>query len=127
MKNKLLTDNLLFTLLEKQYANILKNEHQDRELLAIDFADRTADLLYQHFNPIKITEAGVYLMWFSVFVEAKKANVKFNNPAGWAAALEYIWYQLRDEKKSQAALAEKHFISVSTISKYIKLIQNFLN
>ena len=28
-------------------------------------------------------------MWFSVFVEATKANLKLNNPAGWAAALEY--------------------------------------
>ncbi len=66
-------------------------------------------------------------MWFSVFVEATKAHLKLNNPAGWAAALEYVWYQLRDEKKSQAVLAEKHFISVSTISKYIKLVQNFLH
>ena len=104
----------------------MKNTHENRELTAIDFADRTADLLYQYFKPIKLTEAGIYLMWFSVFVEARKANLKFNNPAGWVAALEYMWYQLRDEKKSQAALAEKHFISVSTISKYIKLVQSFL-
>lgn len=127
MKNKLFTDNSSFTLLEKQYADVVKSKPKERELTTVDFADRTADLLYQYFNPIKLTEAGIYLMWFSVFVEATKANIKLNNPAGWAAALEYIWYQLRDEKKSQAVLAEKHFISVSTISKYIKLVQNFLN
>lgn len=127
LKHNLLINNASFTPLEQQYAEILKDEHLERELSAIDFADRTADLLYQNFSPIKITEAGIYLMWFSVFVEAYKAKVKFNNPAGWAAALEYIWYQLRDEKKSQAALAEKHFISVSTISKYTKIVQSFLN
>lgn len=127
MKNKLFTNNSAFTSLEKEYADAVKNMSESRELMAIDFADRTADLLYQDFQPIKLTEAGIYLMWFSVFVAAMKENIKFNNPAGWAAALEYIWYQLRDEKKSQAALAEKHFISVSTISKYIKLVQNFLH
>ena len=31
-------------------------------------------------------------MWFSVFVEATKVNFKLNNPAGWVAAIEYIWY-----------------------------------
>ena len=127
LKHKLVTDNSTFTLLEKQYVNVLKNQYEEREPSAIDFADRTADLLYQDFKPIKVTEAGIYLMWFSVFVEATKAHLKLNNPAGWAAALEYVWYQLRDEKKSQAVLAEKHFISVSTISKYIKLVQNFLH
>lgn len=127
LKNKLFANNSSFTSLEKQYIDVLKRNPKERELSTIDFADRTADLLYQHFNPIKLSESGVYLMWFSVFVEATKVNLKFNNPAGWAAALEYIWYQLRDEKKTQAELAEKHFISVSTISKYIKLVQSFLN
>ena len=127
VKNKLFTKNPSFTSLEKAYANVVKRSNENRELTPIDFADRTADLLYQHFKPIKLAEAGIYLMWFSVFVEATKSNLKLNNPAGWAAALEYVWYQLRDEKKSQASLAEKHFISVSTISKYIKLIQSFLN
>ena len=46
-------------------------------------------------------------MWFSVFVEATKAHLKLNNPAGWAAAVEYVWYQLRDEKKSQAGTCRK--------------------
>ena len=46
-------------------------------------------------------------MWFSVFVEATKVNFKFNNPAGWVAAIEYVWYQLRDEKKSQACSCRK--------------------
>lgn len=127
VKNKLFIKNTAFTSLEKSYADCVKDINKERELTVIDFADRTADLLYQHFKPIKLTEAGIYLLWFSVFVEAVKVQHKFNNPAGWAAALEYVWYQIRDEKKSQAAIAEKHFISVSTISKYIKLVQSFLN
>ena len=126
LKNKLFTDNPSFTTLEKQYANFVKNKQQEREVFNIDFADRTAELLYKHFNPIKLTEVGVYIMWFSIFVEATKVNFKLNNPAGWVAAIEYTWLQLREEKRSQASLAEKHFISVSTISKYIKLVQSFL-
>lgn len=125
--SKIFKNRSSFTSLEKQYVDVLTNEQQAREASVIDFADRTADLLYKYFNPIKGTEAGVYIMWFSVFVEATKANIKLNNPAGWAAALEYIWYQLRDEKKSQTVIAEKHFISVSTISKYIKMVKGFLN
>lgn len=127
IRNKLFTQNAAFTLLEKEYATIVKHVNREHEATALDFADRTADILYQYFKPIKLTEAGIYLMWFSVFVEGMKTNLKWNNPAGWAAALEYVWYQLRDEKHSQATIAEKHFISVSTISKYIKLVQSFLN
>ena len=49
MKNKLFTDNSSFTVLEKQYADSVKNRTKERELQIIDFADRTADLLYHTF------------------------------------------------------------------------------
>ncbi|RFU67066.1 lipopolysaccharide assembly protein LapB [Bacillus sp. V59.32b] len=122
----LFQENPLFTTLEKEYAAAVKGSAKGRKPLAIDFADRTAEMLYHHFQPVQHTEAGLYLMWFSVFVEAEKTNLKLTNPAGWAAALEYAWYRLRNERKTQPEIAEKHFISVSTLSKYIKLVNALL-
>ncbi|MDQ0220029.1 tetratricopeptide repeat protein [Peribacillus cavernae] len=118
--------NPLFTSLEKEYAATVKEPGREKTQPAIDFANQTAEMLYHHFHPVQLPEAGLYLMWFSVFVEARKTNQKLTNPAGWAAALEYIWQRLRNERKSQPEIAEKHFISVSTLSKYVKLVNALL-
>ncbi|MEK4538788.1 MULTISPECIES: tetratricopeptide repeat protein [Peribacillus] len=126
LKNQVLNLNQNFTDLERDYADLVQAPAKNRQLTPIDFADRTAELLYQHFQPIQLDEAGLYLMWFSVFIEAVKSEQKLNNPAGWASAVEYVWNQLKNEKMSKQAIADKHFISVSTLSKYVKLVQTLL-
>lgn len=126
LKNQVFTMKQNFTEWEKDYADLVQEPNKDRQLTAIGFADRTAELLYQHFQPIQLNEAGLYLMWFSVFVEAAHTDQKLNNPAGWAAAVEYVWNKLKNEKTSKQAIADKYFISVSTLSKYVKLVQNLL-
>jgi tetratricopeptide (TPR) repeat protein len=119
------TNNPLFGELEKDYVEHIKRA-SDRQTSNIDFADRTGEILYQHFSPIQLTEAALYLMWFSVFAEAVKVGQTLSNPTGWAAAVEYIWRRLRNEKKSQMEIAEKHYISVSTLAKYVKKVNNLL-
>jgi hypothetical protein len=126
LKNQVLNLNQNFTDLERDYADLVQAPAKNRQLTPIDFADRTAELLYQHFQPIQLDEAGLYLMWFSVFIEAVNSEQKLNNPAGWASAVEYVWNQLKNEKMSKQAIADKHFISVSTLSKYVKLVQTLL-
>ncbi|WP_110928498.1 tetratricopeptide repeat protein [Bacillus massiliglaciei] len=126
MNKEILMKNQHFGSMEKEYADLVKFPHKERENSAILFADRTAELLYQHFQPIQMAEAGLYLMWFSVFLEAVKENSRLSNTTGWAAAVEYVWNKLRNEKKSLQTIADKHFISVSTLSKYVKNVQNLL-
>ncbi|MDQ7861679.1 hypothetical protein RCO48_13770 [Peribacillus frigoritolerans] len=53
--------------MERDYAELVQVPAKDRQLTPIDFADRTAELLYQHFQPIQLNEAGLYLMWFFRF------------------------------------------------------------
>lgn len=118
--------NSLFTPLEKGYVAAITNPGKERMPSTLEFADRTAEMLYHHFQPVQLKEAGLYLMWFSVFIEAQKTNQKLNNPAAWAAALEYVWHRLRNERKSQQEIAKKHFISVSSLSKYVKLVNTLL-
>ncbi|PLT32178.1 lipopolysaccharide assembly protein LapB [Bacillus sp. V5-8f] len=119
-------DNPLFTPLEKNYAQSVMDPDSKETLPAIDFADRAAELLYHHHQPIQLSEAGLFLTWFSVFMEAETTYHKLNNPAAWAAALEYVWHQLRNERKTQLEIAKKHLISVSSLSKYVKMVSALL-
>ncbi|RFU63887.1 tetratricopeptide repeat protein [Peribacillus glennii] len=118
--------NSLFTPLEENYAQAVLDVSNEEILPAIDFADRVAELLYHHYRPIQLTEAGLYLTWFSIFIEAERTYEKLNNPTAWAAALEYVWHRLRNEKKSQQEIAKKHIISVSSLSKYVKMVNALL-
>ncbi|SFC26198.1 Tetratricopeptide repeat-containing protein [Bacillus sp. OV322] len=126
MRHPAFVKNTLLTETEKEYRDYIKGPAAGRQTLPVDFADRTAELLYQHFQPIQLAEAGLYLMWFSVFLEAVDTGQKLTNPAGWAAAVEYAWNKLRGEKKSQQEIADKHFISSATLSKYVKLVNDLL-
>ncbi|QVY61136.1 tetratricopeptide repeat protein [Cytobacillus gottheilii] len=89
-------------------------------------AHEIAQLLYENHHPIGTTEAGLYLLWFTVFIEMEKNSVLIKNKLAWAAALEYVWKKMRSEKVSQVQLAGQYGISVSTLGKYIKLVNNFL-
>ena len=68
------------------------------------------------------------------FVHAIQEMSKFLNVRGKVlpaanqsvVAVEYVWNQLKNEKMSKQAIADKHFISVSTLSKYVKLVQTLL-
>lgn len=122
-KHKLFTDNSRFSKIEKSYRSLILKNNENRAEDAVDFADQTADVLYQHFNPIQFKEAGLFLMWFAVFIEAVKEEQKLTNPTGWAAACEYIWHKHGNVKHSQTEIAEKYSISTATLSKYIKLVQ----
>ncbi|WP_108671590.1 tetratricopeptide repeat protein [Peribacillus acanthi] len=116
-----------FSDLEKEYAAFVLHKKKKETGTPIDFSDQIAELLYRHHSPVGLLEAGLYLMWFSVFVEAMKQNIKLSNPAGWAAAIEYAWHRLRNEKKSQKEVAEKYYISSSTLQKYMKLVNSLLH
>ena len=85
-----------------------------------------AELLYERHRPVRLIESGLYLLWFSVFVEGKENGMKFRNAKAWAAAIEYEWHKLRGEKIPQKEIANLHGISVSTLSKYVNQVASLL-
>ncbi|WP_433744533.1 tetratricopeptide repeat protein [Falsibacillus pallidus] len=87
---------------------------------------QTAEVLYEKHQPVGPVESGLFLMWFSIFQEMMNQNVEFSNINGCAAAVEYLWLKLRNTKKPQKDLAESFNISVSTLRKYVKALEEYL-
>lgn len=141
--SKRLFQNQMFTPLEREYISSLKanvpvksekamNENKDISLIESNNLSMVADgqeiaeLLYQHHHPIGTIEAGLYLMWFSVFVDISSSEVSLENKRAWAGAIDYTWHKLCSEKVSQQGIAESYGLSTATVGKYVKLVNRFL-
>lgn len=114
-----------FSSLEKQYVSMIRSGIQP-ENVQIPAAHEVALQLYEQHQPIGTAEAGLYLMWFSVFISMIKDNIPLKNKKAYAAAIEYIWNKLRNEKVSQQQVANQYGLSLSTLQKYIKLVNHYL-
>ncbi|MEH7335199.1 tetratricopeptide repeat protein [Neobacillus drentensis] len=123
LTSKRLIQNQKFTALEKEYISLIRS---GRPTVAAD-AQEIAEIFYENHQPIGTIEAGLYLMWFSVFIEVSKANVHLKNKRAWAAAVEYVWHKMRSEKVSQQEIAGRYGVSSATIGKYVKLVNDYLN
>lgn len=110
-----------FTEVEKDYLSFIKNADQMKDFV-FDF-HQVALKLYEHHRPIGALKAGIYLLWFSISQESQQS---LKNYQAWAAAIEYTWFKLRSEKISQSEVAEKYELSVSTVQKYVKSVNNLL-
>ncbi|MBA4537569.1 tetratricopeptide repeat protein [Bacillus aquiflavi] len=104
---------------EREYMTFIKT---GASFSSIKDAHETAKNLYKHYHPVNVLESGLYLMWFSIFVEALQKGMNLKNPKAWAAAVEYVWSKLRDEKIPQSKIAEKYNVSSSTVQKYVKMV-----
>jgi len=120
--SKRLFQNQKFTEIEKEYISFIRSGKPSN---ASD-AQEVAELFYQNHQPIGTIEAGLYLMWFSVFAEAAKNEIRLKNKRAWAGAVEYVWHKLRSEKVSQQEMASRYGLSTATIGKYVKLVQDYL-
>lgn len=117
-----------FSLTEKVYlANVLDSELKDQfdPDGVISKAHHVANILYENHHPISAVSSGLFLMWFSIFLEGVKRGQEFSNQQAFAAATEYVWHQLKNEKKSQAEISNKYKISTSTLQKYTKVIRSY--
>ncbi|MGM7634481.1 tetratricopeptide repeat protein [Bacillus sp. Hm123] len=91
----------------------------------VQIAHQTALILHGQFQPIGAEEAGLIMLWFTIFHEMEQ-ETKMKNPSAFAAATEYVWRKFRGEKESQANLAEKYDVSPSTMKKYVKFVREHL-
>ncbi|PLT29029.1 tetratricopeptide repeat protein [Peribacillus deserti] len=120
------TNNKKFDDLEKEYSRYIRSSVRKHSAGAIHFADHTADLLLSHYRPIKLTEAGVFLMWFTVAAEAYKRDIPLKNVQAHAASIDFIWHRLRNEPMTQKEAAEKYGVSTATLRKYIQSVNDLL-
>ena len=119
-------ENKKFSKLENQYVSFVEaGKKADGGQMVV--AHETAQLLYQHHHPVGAVEASLYLLWFSVFTELNNAKVSLKNEKALAAAIDYIWKKLRSENCSQQQVARQYGLSSSTLQKYVKLINEYLN
>ncbi|MFJ5713701.1 tetratricopeptide repeat protein [Neobacillus sp. NPDC093127] len=121
--SKRLFQNQKFTGLEKEYISLIRS---GKPSVTSD-AQEIAELFYENHQPIGTIESGLYLMWFSLYVEVSKANISLKNKRAWAGAVEYMWHKLRSEKVSQQEVAERYGLSTATIGKYVKIVNEYLN
>ncbi|TWD97526.1 tetratricopeptide repeat protein [Neobacillus bataviensis] len=123
ISSKRLFQNQKLTKLEKDYLSMIRLGKSSKT----EDAQEVAELFYEKHQPIGTIESGLYLLWFSIFVEASKAGVDLKNKRAWAGAVEYLWHKLRSEKVSQQDVADRYGLSTATIGKYVKLVNNYLN
>jgi len=112
--------------LEEQYFSYVKTGIP-MEDAALEHAHNTALLIYKKNHPIGATEAVLYLMWFSAFIQLQRNGVSMKNNLAFAAAMEYIWQKCKKEKFSQQEAAAYYGLSTSTLQKYVKLVSDHLN
>ena len=119
-----LVENQRFTSIEKTYVNyIMCNEELQDELYIVD---SVAEILYARYQPISIVETGLYSVWFSVYEKSRQEEIKLKNPAALAGAVDYIWHKMNNEPVVQSETANAYSISVSTLRKYVKMINQLL-
>lgn len=107
---------------ELDYFFYLKSGKQSA---AVD-AEKVANYLYRHYKPIGEEEATLYLLWFSIYNELTKESVPLKNQKAWAAATDYLWNKLRNERVSLKEAAERYGISTATVGKYVKKLHAFI-
>lgn len=121
LASKEIIQNQKLSHLEREYLSFVRTG-KDANQAKMSFAHNIADRLYENYQPIGTVEAGLFLMWFSIFVEITNNNLSIKNKEAWAAAVEYVWLKLRGEKVSQDQIATDYGISSSTLRKYIKFV-----
>ncbi|WP_042350725.1 tetratricopeptide repeat protein [Bacillus massiliigorillae] len=117
-------NNELFSTIENSYVRLINNGDTIEPI--VYFIDEVAELLYKQYHPITLIESGLFIIWFSAYEEARKEGIKFSNPSAWAGAVEYVWSKMTNELLLQKDLAVKYGVSISTLRKYVKIVNSLL-
>lgn len=118
-------NNELFSTIEHSYVSLINNGDTIESI--VYFVDEVAELLYKQYHPITLIESGLYIILFAAFEEARKEQLSFSNPSAWAGAVEYVWGKMTNEPLLQKDLAIKYDVSISTLRKYVKMVNTLLH
>lgn len=108
--------------IERAYVSYVKSGQPTGNFIPHEIAE----ILYENHHPIGTVEASLFLLWFTLVSEMDENVTEIKNKLAWAAAVEYTWRKLRDEKTSQSQIAEIYGISASTLGKYVKKANELL-
>lgn len=123
-KEEILADYRAGDGLEKQYVQWLLGRGTGGT--AMEGVHEAAEYLHLFHHPLDRRSMGIFLLWFSLAVELEKDSVPIKNGKAYAAAVEYIWGKLHNERISQDLVARQYNLSVSTLRKYVKMINQYL-
>ncbi|MFK4997271.1 hypothetical protein ACI2OX_05705 [Bacillus sp. N9] len=113
------------TLTEKLYIkHILLSDEQEHSQHVVGKSHEVALKLYERFRADERQARDVLLTWFSIYISIIKSDEDLINILAIAAATEYIWLRGNNKRKTQTELANDYGLSISTIRKYIQLLQN---
>lgn len=99
----------------------------EEEFMGGSFFHQVAKQLYKFNQPIEKDEASLYVMSFAILSDLSQDVNVLKNEKAFAAALEYVWKKVRQEKVSQQSIAEKYQMSASTIQKYVKVVNKYMH
>lgn len=84
------------------------------------------DLLYEEYKPLDERSVQFFQMWFTLCENALEQKYMFSNVHALAAAADYMFQSSHDEKVTKKSVAENYSVSVTTLSKYIQELLQFL-
>ncbi|PID17435.1 transcriptional regulator [Sporosarcina sp. P35] len=93
---------------------------------ALQKALAICDLLYEQYKPLDEQGVQLFQMWFTLCENALEKQYAFSNVQAIAAAADYMFQASHDESVTKKSLAEQYQVSVSTLSKYVKELLQFL-
>lgn len=123
LQSKWIAENEKLTVIERKYLLFLSNGKRS----PISDAHEIAEQLFEFYQPIGTVEAGLFLFWFTLFIEISNQDCQLKNKRAWTAAIDYTWNKARGQKMSQQDIADRYGLSTATVGKYVKLVNSYLN
>lgn len=108
------------SLLDEVYTYVWQN----RQHIMFEIAD-----LIQAEIEAEVEAAGIIQFWFNIYVELNNiqaAEWHHVNVNGWASAATYCYQKQKQQAVSQEKVAQLYSISLSTVRKYVKIVNNLL-
>ncbi|WP_379970452.1 tetratricopeptide repeat protein [Ectobacillus sp. sgz5001026] len=93
-----------------------------RDLRVFAKCAQIADVLYEYTKKDDTLIEDCLQFWFRTFAALYQTNVSFSNTFGWSAAIEYMIRKNQQQKMTQAELGHIYNVSISTIRKYVQLL-----
>ncbi|MFJ7954127.1 tetratricopeptide repeat protein [Lysinibacillus sp. NPDC096418] len=109
-------------------AYALGHKFDEKNKLEASFlrAVKVPEVLFEQYGKLTTVVVPMFQMWFVLCERALDGNYRFTNPAAIAGANDYLFRTSRMLKVTKKAIAEQYEISVSTLTKYIEEILDFL-
>ncbi|BCB05626.1 tetratricopeptide repeat protein [Bacillus sp. KH172YL63] len=115
------------SVVEKLYlAEVLNQNGDTQENNEIHNMHQVALHLYSKHKPVSSVESGLFLTWFTIAYRGMKEREAFKNTKAFAAATEYVWKRLRNEKVTKKQLCDRFEVSQSTLTKYVDIVESYL-